>query len=253
MYGVGYRVTVQSKTDFDTDDEIAEAARTAKEESESRNKPRSIDQLEELRKTAYTTVKIPSVSLLVQSHMYEPLRARRRGGDSGGRRRHGRRGARNRNSACVEETGRNTHCGLSSANSGIRGVWWRRWGRSKTDVRSSGERIKCPGNAIQPCGNSNVAAVMQQRVSILMSALNWAWPARAVLGAASACPARPSSSSFGPSIVHAIMLLAIMLLRNLARRRQFAFAFLFSFADGMSISRVFWSFYFLASSFGDRY
>ena len=52
MYGVGYRVTVQSETECGTDDEIAEAARTAKEESESRNKPRSIDQREELHKIA---------------------------------------------------------------------------------------------------------------------------------------------------------------------------------------------------------
>ena len=52
VYGVGNRFTVQSETGYGTDDEIAEAARTAGEASESRSKPRSIDQREELHKTA---------------------------------------------------------------------------------------------------------------------------------------------------------------------------------------------------------
>jgi len=81
---------------------------TAEEESESRNKPRSIDQRHEFHKAAYTTVKRPSGSRLVQSHMHELLRAQRRGGGGGGRRRNGRTEASDRNSAGAEERGRST-------------------------------------------------------------------------------------------------------------------------------------------------
>ena len=52
-------------------------------------------------------------------------------------------------------------------------------------------------------------------------------PERAGLGAASACPARPSPSNFEPSTVH-----ALLLLRKLARRLQCAFPFHFLLRTG---------------------
>ena len=81
---------------------------TAEEKSESRNKPRSIDQRHELHKTAKTTVKRSSGSRLVQSLMHELLRAQRQGGGGGGRRRHGRTETSDRSSAGAEERETNT-------------------------------------------------------------------------------------------------------------------------------------------------
>jgi len=73
-------------------------------------------------------------------------------------------------------------------------------------------------------------------------------PERAGLGAASACPARPSPSIVGPSTAH-----ALIPLRELARVLQCAFPLLFSFADGMFFYRVFWSLYSLVLSSGDSF